>query len=133
MEVKTPMMSVLKTRTSKITQNNMPEERQINEDDLQSFFTLHDLDGDHILDGDEIEAIYRIYDLDSQNKAPKKARRHELGHRIVREVLAKMEPTVDGMLTRDDFDEFDFESLPDLSALGTEGLHYDKAMSMEEL
>ncbi|KAF8313994.1 hypothetical protein DL93DRAFT_2080450 [Clavulina sp. PMI_390] len=105
---------------------HMIKEHHIDVFDLQSFFSLHDLNSDGILDADEIQAIYGVHHLDSQKKSPDEAAHQAKAQRIVREVLAKMDTNKDGMLSREEFEAAGFEGLPDFSALGAEGHHYDE-------
>lgn len=94
--------------------------------DLQSFFALHDLNSDGLLDKEEIEAIYGVHHLDSQKKSPDEAAHQAKAQRIVTEVLAKMDTNRDGVLSPEEFNAAGFEGLPDFSSLGAEGHHYDE-------
>lgn len=93
---------------------------------MQSFFALHDLNSDGILDQAEIEAIYGVHHLDSQKKSPDEAAHQAKAQRIVREVLQKMDKNRDGVLTPEEFISAGFAGLPDFSELGAEGHHYDE-------
>lgn len=94
--------------------------------DLQSFFALHDLNGDGILDSEEIEAIYGVHHLDSQKKSPDDAAHRAKAQRIIREVLEKMDKNKDGVLSPEEFIAAGFSGLPDFTSLGAEGHHYDE-------
>lgn len=104
-------------------------QRNSDEFDLQSFFALHDLNRDGILDAAEIEAIYGVHHLDSQKKSPDEAAHAAKAKKIVQEVLAKMDTNKDGVLSPAEFTAAGFEGLPDFTSLGAEGHHYDEGSS----
>jgi len=94
--------------------------------DLQSFFALHDLNNDGVLDSSEIEAIYGVHHLESQKKSAGEAAHRAKAQRIVREVLDRMDKNHDGVLSPEEFVAAGFSGLPDFSSLGAEGHHYDE-------
>lgn len=94
--------------------------------DLQSFFALHDLNSDGVLDSSEIEAIYGVHHLDSQRKSLDDAAHRAKAQRIVKEVLEKLDKNHDGVLSIEEFTAAGFSGLPDFTSLGAEGHHYDE-------
>lgn len=76
------------------------EEHHATEFDASSFFTLHDYDGDGQWEGDEILRTYGL--MDESNKHVPQERRDE----IVREVLSLVDANRDGVVSREEFQEF---------------------------
>jgi nucleobindin len=93
---------------------------------LKSFFALHDLDSNGVLDASEIEAIYGVHHTESQKKSPDEAAHAAKARTIVQQVLEKMDTNRDGVLSPEEFEAAGFEGLPDFSSLGAEGHHYDQ-------
>jgi len=107
-------------------QRHMAAEHHIDAFDLNSFFSLHDLDSNGFLDASEIEAIYGVHHTDSQKKSANEEAHAAKARIIVAEVLKRMDKNGDGILTMEEFSAAGFSGLPDFSSLGAEGHHYDE-------
>ncbi|KAG8844343.1 hypothetical protein FRB96_003067 [Tulasnella sp. 330] len=104
---------------------HMVNEHHIDAFDVDSFFSLHDLNSDGIWSVDEIEAIYGVHHPYSKAKTPDKQVHDSKAQAIVAEILRIMDKNGDGVVTAAEFREVGLEGLPDFSAQGAEGHHYD--------
>ncbi|KAF3766413.1 hypothetical protein M406DRAFT_356332 [Cryphonectria parasitica EP155] len=89
---------------------HMAEEHHIADFDASSFFALHDFDSDGQWEGSEIQRTYGL--MDESNKHVTDERKQE----IVREVLRLADADGDGVIRRDEFENFisrDKGTLPD--------------------
>ncbi|KDQ15545.1 hypothetical protein BOTBODRAFT_31440 [Botryobasidium botryosum FD-172 SS1] len=104
---------------------HMASEHHINAFDLKSFFTLHDLDNNGLLDAPEIEAIYGVHHVYSQKKSPDEADRAQKAKDIVAAVLERIDSNRDGVISPEEFEAAGMGGLPDFSKWGADGHHYD--------
>ena len=78
--------------------------------DAASFFTLHDYNSDGIWHGDELLRTYGLMDESAKNITS------ERRDQILNELLTLLDTNGDGMVTRDEWDEFTAsgKTLPDM-------------------
>ncbi|KAH9948183.1 hypothetical protein B0H21DRAFT_255716 [Amylocystis lapponica] len=106
-------------------QKHMASEHHIDSFDTSSFFQLHDLNRDGILDREEIEAIYGVHHVYSQKKSKDEVDHQNKADHIVNTVLKLIDKDGDGKLTLEEFTAVGLEGLPNFDSLGAEGHHYD--------
>jgi hypothetical protein len=90
-----------------------------------TFFQLHDLDRNGILDRGEIEAIYGVHHEYSKRKTPSEEAQAAKAQQVAEAVLAAFDANKDGFITMAEFLDKGLDALPDFSSLGAEGHHYD--------
>ncbi|KAG8739886.1 hypothetical protein FRC10_005020 [Ceratobasidium sp. 414] len=90
-----------------------------------TFFQLHDLDRNGILDRGEIEAIYGVHHVYSKRKSPSEEAQAAKAVLVADAVLAAFDTNKDGFVTMEEFLAKGLDGLPDFSSLGAEGHHYD--------
>ncbi|KAL5533741.1 hypothetical protein ACEPAG_201 [Sanghuangporus baumii] len=110
---------------SEYAQRHMATEHHIDTFDPKSFFHLHDLNRDGILDKDEIEAIYGVHHPYSQKKSADEEAHQKKAEHIVSTVLNIMDKDSDGKISLEEFLEKGVKALPSFDGLGAEGHHYD--------
>ncbi|KDE03257.1 hypothetical protein MVLG_06251 [Microbotryum lychnidis-dioicae p1A1 Lamole] len=107
------------------TELHMAQEHHMDSFDLQSFFHLHDLNLDGILDVNELESIYGVH----HEKAKKGSSSIEVhtakAKEIVQEVLNKLDTDGDGYLTMREFVAGGVGGLPNFRGVEHLGHHYD--------
>ncbi|CAE6428497.1 unnamed protein product [Rhizoctonia solani] len=106
-------------------QRHMASEHHIDAFNPSTFFQLHDLDRNGILDRSEIEAIYGVHHEYSKRKTPTEEAQAAKAKQVADAVLAAMDANGDGFVTMEEFLAKGLDALPDFSALGAEGHHYD--------
>lgn len=108
-------------------QEHMAAEHHIGAFDLASFFALHDLDRNGILERSEIEAIYGVHHSLSRKHSPNAEIHDEKADKIVREVLRRLDYNKDGVITRAEFLRAGKGGLPQFPEYGKNALghHYD--------
>ncbi|GBE77520.1 hypothetical protein BKA93DRAFT_732448 [Sparassis latifolia] len=106
-------------------QRHMASEHHIDSFDTESFFHLHDLNRDGVLDKEEIEAIYGVHHVYSQKKSKDEVEHQKKADHIVNTVLRLIDKNGDGKITLEEFKQVGLEGLPNFDALGAEGHHYD--------
>ncbi|KAF8602313.1 hypothetical protein BDV93DRAFT_538376 [Ceratobasidium sp. AG-I] len=104
---------------------HMATEHHIDAFNPSTFFQLHDLDRNGILDRGEIEAIYGVHHLYSKRKTPSEEAQAAKAQQVADAVLAAMDTNKDGFITMEEFLAKGLDALPDFSSLGAEGHHYD--------
>ncbi|KAG9098297.1 hypothetical protein FRC06_006554 [Ceratobasidium sp. 370] len=90
-----------------------------------TFFQLHDLDRNGILDRGEIEAIYGVHHVYSKRKTPSEEAQVAKAAQVADAVLAAFDTNKDGFITMEEFLAKGLNGLPDFGSLGAEGHHYD--------
>ncbi|CCO32716.1 putative calcium-binding protein C613,03 [Rhizoctonia solani AG-1 IB] len=103
----------------------MASEHHIDAFNPSTFFQLHDLDRNGVLDRNEIEAIYGVHHIYSKRKTPSEEAQAAKAKQVADAVLAAMDTNGDGFITMEEFLAKGLDALPDFSALGAEGHHYD--------
>lgn len=93
--------------------------------DAESFFLIHDLNRDEVLDREEIEAIYGVHHIYSQKKSKDEQAHQDKADHIVNSVLSVMDKNNDGQISLDEFVAAGLNALPNFDGLGAEGHHYD--------
>jgi hypothetical protein len=90
--------------------------------DLESFFKIHDLDQDGVLNADELEAIYGLHHETSKegNGEHHPARAQQ----IVDTVMSKLDLNGDGVVTKTEFTVAGRDGLPDFRNVEGLGHHY---------
>ncbi|KAL5640341.1 hypothetical protein ACGC1H_007569 [Rhizoctonia solani] len=106
-------------------QRHMASEHHIDAFNPSTFFQLHDLDRNGILDRNEIEAIYGVHHVYSKRKTPTEEAQAAKAKQVADAVLAAMDANGDGFITMEEFLAKGLDALPDFSSLGAEGHHYD--------
>ncbi|KAG8980169.1 hypothetical protein FRB90_007784, partial [Tulasnella sp. 427] len=106
-------------------QRHMATEHHIDAFDAKSFFLLHDLNSDGYWSKDEIEAVYGVHHPYSQAHSKDKDAHDSKAKQIVDGVLQRLDANGDGIISEAEFLAVGVEGLPDYSALGAEGHHYD--------
>ncbi|KAB5594500.1 Calcium-binding protein [Ceratobasidium theobromae] len=106
-------------------QRHMATEHHIDAFNPSTFFQLHDLNRDSVLDRSEIEAIYGVHHVYSKRKTPTEEAQAAKAKQISDAVLAAMDTNKDGFITMGEFLAKGLDALPDFSSLGAEGHHYD--------
>ncbi|CAE7060041.1 unnamed protein product [Rhizoctonia solani] len=106
-------------------QRHMASEHHIDAFNPSTFFQLHDLDRNGILDRGEIEAIYGVHHVYSKRKTPTEEAQAAKAKQVADAVLAAMDTNGDGFITMEEFLAKGLDALPDFSSLGAEGHHYD--------
>ncbi|KAI5120783.1 hypothetical protein M0805_002410 [Coniferiporia weirii] len=104
---------------------HMATEHHIDTFDPMSFFHLHDLNSNGVLDRDEIEAIYGVHHPYSQKKSKDEQAHQEKADHIVNVVLGIMDKNKDGKISLEEFVASGVHALPSFEGLGAEGHHYD--------
>lgn len=109
-------------------QEHMKSEHHISAFDMASFFQLHDLDRNNVLDRAEIEAIYGVHHSLSRKHSPDAEIHDEKADRIVKEVFRRLDKNGDGMITRAEFIAGGPSGLPLFPEYGKHALghHYDE-------
>lgn len=109
-------------------QEHMAAEHHIGAFDLASFFALHDLDRNGVLERAEIEAIYGVHHSLSRKHSPNAEVHDEKADKIVREVLRRLDYNHDGMVSRAEFLHGGVKGLPQFPEFGKNelGHHYDE-------
>ncbi|CAO1629826.1 unnamed protein product [Parajaminaea phylloscopi] len=103
-------------------------EHHIDNFDLGSFFAVHDLNRDGVLDRSEIEAIYGVHHSLSVKHSPTHEVHDAKADEIVKTVLARLDSNHDGQITKREFLAGGEEGLPDFPQFGKGALghHYDE-------
>lgn len=101
-------------------------EHHIQTFDLASFFSLHDLNRDGILDRSEIEAIYGVHHSLSVKHSANYETHDAKADLIVNAVLAKLDKNNDGLITKSEFIAGGKDGLPSFPEFGENALghHY---------
>ncbi|PWN33776.1 uncharacterized protein FA14DRAFT_173530 [Meira miltonrushii] len=109
-------------------QRHMASEHHIGAFDLGSFFALHDLNRDGVLDRSEIEAIYGVHHSTSVKHSQKYEVHDEKANKIVKEVLRRLDQDNDGQITLREFESAGADGLPTFEEFGHNvlGHHYDE-------
>ncbi|KDN37532.1 hypothetical protein K437DRAFT_259769 [Tilletiaria anomala UBC 951] len=109
-------------------QKHMASEHHIGAFDLGSFFSLHDLNRDGVLDRAEIEAIYGVHHSTSVKHSPSPEVHDEKAEKVVAEVLRRLDSNNDGMVTKREFINGGPNGLPAFEQYGKGvlGHHYDE-------
>ena len=118
-----------KSDKSSYIQMHMASEHHIGAFNLASFFSLHDLDRNNILDRSEIEAIYGVHHSESKKHSPNHEVHDEKANRIVKGVLDRIDKNGDGVITKKEFLDAGPEGLPSFEeefGKGALGHHYDE-------
>ncbi|KAG9085400.1 hypothetical protein FS749_004455 [Ceratobasidium sp. UAMH 11750] len=103
----------------------MATEHHIDAFNPSTFFQIHDLDRNGILDRGEIEAIYGVHHVYSKKKTPTEEAQAAKAAQVADAVLAAYDTNKDGFITMEEFLAKGLDGLPDFSSLGAEGHHYD--------
>lgn len=113
---------------SNYVQQHMASEHHIGAFDLPSFFQLHDLDRNGVLDRSEIEAIYGVHHSTSRKHSPNAEVHDQKADHIVNEVLRRLDKNGDGLVTRSEFLRGGTQGLPTFPEYGKSvlGHHYDE-------
>ena len=108
-------------------QDHMASEHHIGAFDLASFFALHDLDRNGILERSEIEAIYGVHHSLSRKHSQNAEVHDGKADMIVREVLRRLDTNKDGVVSRAEFLRGGKAGLPQFPEFGKHALghHYD--------
>jgi len=104
---------------------HMVNEHHIDDFDVDSFFALHDLNSDGVWSVDEIEAIYGVHHPYAQASSPDKQVHDAKAKTIVEAVLKAIDKNGDGVISAAELRQVGLDGLPDFSAMGAEGHHYD--------
>ncbi|KAN0063533.1 hypothetical protein ACQY0O_003980 [Thecaphora frezii] len=109
-------------------QMHMASEHHIGAFNLGSFFALHDLDRNGILDRAEIEAIYGVHHPESKKLSSSHEVHAGKADAIVTAVLSRIDKNGDGVLTKQEFVDAGPEGLPKFEHFGKGALghHYDE-------
>ena len=91
----------------------------------ESFFKLHDLNRDNILDRAELEAIYGVHHETSREKSGGDAEHQKKADEIMAKVLATLDRNGDGIVTKTEFVSAGRKGLPEFSDHEGLGHHYD--------
>lgn len=109
-------------------ESHFANEHHIQSFDLGSFFSVHDLNRDGVLDRSEIEAIYGVH----HSLSAKHSENHEVhdakADKIVRTVLDRIDKDKDGLITKREFIAAGKNGLPAFPEFGKNALghHYDE-------
>ncbi|SCV67869.1 BQ2448_5480 [Microbotryum intermedium] len=104
---------------------HMAQEHHMDSFDIQSFFHLHDLNRDGILDVNELESIYGVHH-DKAKKGSSSIQVHTAkAKQIVQEVLNRLDTDGDGYLTMREFVAGGVGGLPNFKGVQHLGHHYD--------
>ena len=108
-------------------QDHMASEHHIGAFDLASFFALHDLDRNGILERSEIEAIYGVHHSLSRKHSQNAEVHDGKADMIVREVLRRLDTNKDGVVSRAEFLRGGKAGLPQFPEFGKHALghHFD--------
>ncbi|KAG9105179.1 hypothetical protein FRC07_009536 [Ceratobasidium sp. 392] len=106
-------------------ERHMANEHHIDAFNPSTFFQIHDLDRNGILDRGEIEAIYGVHHVYSKRKTPSEEAQAAKAAQVADAVLAAYDTNKDGFITMEEFLAKGLDGLPDFSSLGAEGHHYD--------
>ncbi|QRV94909.1 calcium binding protein [Ceratobasidium sp. AG-Ba] len=110
---------------SNYAERHMATEHHIDAFNPSTFFQIHDLDRNGILDRGEIEAIYGVHHVYSKKKTPSQEAQAAKAAQVADAVLAAYDTNKDGFITMEEFLIKGLDGLPDFSSLGAEGHHYD--------
>jgi len=106
-------------------EKHMSTEHHIDSFDLESFFALHDLDGNGFWDIPEIEAVYGLHHPEAQKSAP--AEYQESKRKVVTDkVLKKLDRDGDGRVSMEEFLAGGIDGLPSFITFPDLGHHYDE-------
>ncbi|GAA95796.1 hypothetical protein E5Q_02453 [Mixia osmundae IAM 14324] len=112
-------------RDASYAERHMASEHHIDTFDLASFFHLHDLNRDGILDQDELTALYGVHHETSKSASKQQERSHDdKAKEIMDKVMATLDLNKDGVVTKAEFLSVGKEGLPDFKEEGL-GHHYD--------
>lgn len=92
---------------------------------LESFFKLHDLNQDGILDHDELSAIYGLHHETSREKSQDEEQHKRKSEEIMSKVLSILDQNGDGLVTKTEFVSAGEKGLPEFSHHEGLGHHYD--------
>lgn len=103
-------------------------EHHIDNFDLGSFFAIHDLNRDGVLDRSEIEAIYGVHHSLSVKHSPTHEVHDAKADKIVKAVLERLDHNGDGQITKPEFLAGGEDGLPAFPEFGKNALghHYDE-------
>lgn len=91
----------------------------------ESFFKLHDLNRDGILDRSELEAIYGLHHETSREKSGNDEEHKRKTDEILKKVLDTLDQNGDGVVTKTEFVSAGREGLPEFGDHEGLGHHYD--------
>jgi hypothetical protein len=91
----------------------------------ESFFKLHDLNRDGILDRSELEAIYGLHHETSREKSSNDEEHKRKTDEILKKVLDTLDHNGDGVVTKTEFVSAGREGLPEFGDHEGLGHHYD--------
>lgn len=91
----------------------------------ESFFKLHDLNRDGILDRSELEAIYGLHHETSKSKSGNDEEHERKTNEILKKVLDILDHNHDGVVTKTEFVSAGREGLPEFGENEGLGHHYD--------
>ena len=91
----------------------------------ESFFKLHDLNRDNILDRSELEAIYGVHHETSREQSGNDEEHQRKSDEILNKVLAVLDQNGDGVVTKTEFVAAGPDGLPEFSHHEGLGHHYD--------
>ena len=91
----------------------------------ESFFKLHDLNRDGILDRSELEAIYGLHHETSREKSSNDEEHKRKTDEILMKVLDTLDHNGDGVVTKTEFVSAGREGLPEFGDHEGLGHHYD--------
>lgn len=100
-------------------------EHILNHQITESFFKLHDLNRDGILDRSELEAIYGLHHETSREKSNTDEEHKIKTDAILKKVLDTLDQNGDGVITKTEFVSAGREGLPEFSDHEGLGHHYD--------
>ncbi|EPQ26270.1 uncharacterized protein PFL1_06205 [Pseudozyma flocculosa PF-1] len=109
-------------------QQHMASEHHIGAFNMGSFYALHDLNRDGILDRSEIEAIYGVHHPESKKHSPSQETHADKADAIVKAVLERIDKNGDGVITKQEFIAAGPNGLPAFEQYGKNALghHYDE-------
>lgn len=96
--------------------------------DIQSFFHLHDLNGDKVLDVNELESVYGVHHEKSKKESGSVEVHSEKAKEIVKTVLDKLDSNGDGVLTMREFTAGGVAGLPNFKGVEHLGHHYGASL-----
>ncbi|CAO1617926.1 unnamed protein product [Sympodiomycopsis kandeliae] len=116
------------SRKMAFIEEHFANEHHIQSFDLGSFFSVHDLNRDGVLDRSEIEAIYGVHHSLSAKHSPNHEVHDAKADHIVKTVLDRIDKDKDGLITKKEFVAAGKEGLPSFPEYGkhTLGHHYDE-------
>lgn len=109
-------------------EEHFANEHHIQSFDLGSFFSVHDLNRDGVLDRSEIEAIYGVHHSLSAKHSPSHEVHDAKADKIVKTVLERVDKDNDGLITKREFIAAGKGGLPSFPEFGKHALghHYDE-------